>query len=124
MIGPLAPLVRASTRRLGVLLLLGGVIALPYALLAAAFAQTPTADDLPRGAVLVLLAIALVVAVRPAFDGAVDGPRRADPGLGVRWRGRRGRDGAGPGLAFDGAVDGAVTGGAPVWPSMARSTGP
>jgi signal transduction histidine kinase len=39
MMRPLAPLVPASTYRRGVHVLLGGVIALPYALLAAAFVQ-------------------------------------------------------------------------------------
>ncbi len=46
----LAPLVRGSTYRRGVLLLLGGVIALPYALLAVVFVTMLTSDDVPRPA--------------------------------------------------------------------------
>ncbi|HEY6596093.1 MAG TPA: hypothetical protein VI011_18635 [Asanoa sp.] len=75
MMRPLAPLVPASTYRRGVHVLLGGVIALPYALLAAAFVQMLAADDLPHAAVLLLLAIALVVSVTPAF---LDGTRAVE----------------------------------------------
>jgi hypothetical protein len=46
--GVLAPLVRGSTWRRAMFLLLGGVLVLPYALLAAAFAQLLGNDDVPR----------------------------------------------------------------------------
>ncbi|SBT54820.1 sensor histidine kinase [Micromonospora narathiwatensis] len=65
--GVLRPLVRASTWRRAVFLLLGGVLALPYALLAAAFAQVLAIDDVPRAVVFGLLLVAVVIAAVPVF---------------------------------------------------------
>ncbi|MCW3814744.1 histidine kinase [Micromonospora sp. DR5-3] len=65
--GVLGPLVRGSTWRRAVFLLLGGVLALPYALLAAAFAQMLANDDVPRPAVFGLLLVAVVLAAVPVF---------------------------------------------------------
>jgi signal transduction histidine kinase len=62
----LAPLVRASTYRRGVFLLLGGVILLPYVLLGVAFAQLLTTTT-ARGVSVLLLAVAVVIAATPAF---------------------------------------------------------
>ncbi|WP_074317084.1 histidine kinase [Micromonospora cremea] len=67
----LAPLVAGSTWRRGVFLLLGGVLALPYALLAVTFAQLLTGAEIPRSLVFALLVIALVIAVVPLLlDGS------------------------------------------------------
>ncbi|GIJ06807.1 two-component sensor histidine kinase [Micromonospora andamanensis] len=66
---PLRPLVAGSTWRRGVFLLLGGVLALPYALLAAAFAQLFTTSGAPRLLVLMLLVPAATIAVVPVFLG-------------------------------------------------------
>ncbi|MEU9504856.1 histidine kinase [Micromonospora sp. NPDC048170] len=68
----LAPLVTGSTWRRGVFLLLGGVLALPYVLLAAAFAQMLTQSEVPRPLVLALLGVAATIAAVPVF---LDGPR-------------------------------------------------
>ncbi|MEU9824203.1 sensor histidine kinase [Micromonospora chersina] len=65
--GVLAPLVRGSTWRRVVFLLLGGVLALPYALLAAAFAQLLGNDDVPRPIGAGLLLVAVVLAAVPVF---------------------------------------------------------
>ncbi|MFG1828582.1 sensor histidine kinase [Micromonospora chersina] len=65
--GVLAPLVRGSTWRRAVFLLLGGVLALPYALLAATFAQLLGNDDVPRPIGAGLLLIAVVLAAVPVF---------------------------------------------------------
>ncbi|MFB9239783.1 sensor histidine kinase [Plantactinospora siamensis] len=62
-----APLVSGSTYRRAVFLLLGGVLALPYALLAATFAQMLTRSDVPRAAVVPLLAAGAVIAGTPVF---------------------------------------------------------
>ncbi|SIN35004.1 Histidine kinase [Micromonospora cremea] len=67
----MAPLVAGSTWRRGVFLLLGGVLALPYALLAVTFAQLLTGAEIPRSLVFALLVIALVIAVVPLLlDGS------------------------------------------------------
>jgi signal transduction histidine kinase len=64
--------VAGSTWRRGVFLLLGGVLVLPYVLLAAAFAQMLTQPDVPRPLVLGLLVVAATIAAVPIF---LDGPR-------------------------------------------------
>ncbi|MEO3778178.1 histidine kinase [Micromonospora sp. B11E3] len=67
----LAPLTRGSTWRRGVFLLLGGVLALPYALLVAAFTQLLARGEVPRPLVLLLLAPAAAIAAVPVFlDGS------------------------------------------------------
>ncbi|MBQ1074686.1 two-component sensor histidine kinase [Micromonospora sp. C31] len=68
----LAPLVAGSTWRRGVFLLLGGVLALPYVLLAVAFTQMLTRSDVPRPLVLALLGVAATIAAAPVF---LEGPR-------------------------------------------------
>ncbi|MEH1165533.1 histidine kinase [Micromonospora sp. CPCC 205539] len=65
----LAPLVAGSTWRRGVFLLLGGVLALPYGLLAATFASLLTDSQIPRPLVFVLLVIALLIAGVPLLLG-------------------------------------------------------
>ncbi|MEV0717505.1 histidine kinase [Asanoa sp. NPDC050611] len=50
-------------------LLLGGVIALPYVLLAVVFVSMLTSDDLPKPAVWVLVLVGAVIGVTPAFLG-------------------------------------------------------
>ncbi|MEV4620848.1 histidine kinase [Asanoa sp. NPDC049573] len=65
----LAPLVRGSTYRRGVHLLLGGVIVLPYALLTVVFVSMLTGDDVPPPATWALILISAVIAVTPAFLG-------------------------------------------------------
>jgi signal transduction histidine kinase len=65
----LAPLVRGSTYRRGVHLLLGAVIVLPYGLLTVVFVSMLTNDDVPKLATWPLLLIGLVIAVTPAFLG-------------------------------------------------------
>lgn len=62
-----APLVSGATYRRAVFLLLGGVIALPYALVGVAFWQAWTSDDTERALVLLLFGLAAAVAVVPAF---------------------------------------------------------
>ncbi|MBY8872266.1 two-component sensor histidine kinase [Micromonospora sp. PLK6-60] len=88
----LGPLVRGSTWRRGVFLLLGGVLALPYALLAATFAQMFGRAVVPLPTAVVLSLVAAVIAAVPVFlDGSrsleiaaarslleVDLPDRAD----------------------------------------------
>jgi signal transduction histidine kinase len=69
------PLVRGSTYRRGVHQLLGGVLLLPYVLLGVAFVQLFRGGGLPWPAVLVLLAVAGVIAVTPAF---LDGTRAVE----------------------------------------------
>ncbi|MEV0157518.1 histidine kinase [Micromonospora sp. NPDC050686] len=90
--GVLGPLVRGSTWRRGVFLLLGGVLALPYALLAATFAQMFGKSVVPLPTAVGLLSVAAVIAAVPVFlDGSrsleiaaarsllkVDLPDRAD----------------------------------------------
>ena len=63
----LAPLLRGSTYRRGVYLLLGGVVLLPYVLLGVTFARMLTAGEVPRAMVVLLLAVTVVIAVVPAF---------------------------------------------------------
>jgi signal transduction histidine kinase len=64
----LAPLVRGSTYRRGVYLLLGGVILLPYVLLGVAFARLlTTPQQVPRGVTALLLVVTAAIAVVPAF---------------------------------------------------------
>lgn len=67
MIRVLAPLVRASTYRRGVHLLLGAVIALPYVLLAVVFVSMLTSDDVPKPATWALVLVGAVIAATPAF---------------------------------------------------------
>ncbi|MCO1599473.1 histidine kinase [Micromonospora sp. RHAY321] len=67
----LAPLVAGSTWRRGVFLLLGGVLALPYGLLAVTFAQLLGDAEIPRPLVYALLVIAALIAVVPLLlDGS------------------------------------------------------
>ncbi|MGC4894694.1 histidine kinase [Micromonospora sp. DT31] len=63
----LAPLARASTWRRAVFLLLGGVLALPYALLAVAFAQLLSHSGVPRLPGVGLLLVGVALAVVPVF---------------------------------------------------------
>ncbi|MFI7216294.1 histidine kinase [Micromonospora maritima] len=65
--GVLAPLVRGSTWRRAVFLLLGGVLALPYALLAVAFAQLLTSTGVPRPLGVGLLLVGAGLAVVPVL---------------------------------------------------------
>jgi signal transduction histidine kinase len=65
----LAPLTSGSTYRRAVFLLLGGVLLLPYVLLATIFVSMLTDAVAPRPVVLVLLAIAAVIATLPIFLG-------------------------------------------------------
>ncbi|MFR9779551.1 sensor histidine kinase [Micromonospora sp. MS34] len=65
--GVLRPLVRGSTWRRGVFLLLGGVLALPYALLAATFVQLFGDGGVPRPLGFGLLLVAAVIAAVPVF---------------------------------------------------------
>ncbi|MBO4209260.1 sensor histidine kinase [Micromonospora echinofusca] len=65
----LAPLLRGSTWRRGVFLLLGGVILLPYLLLGSVFTQMLTDGLAPRSVVLGLLVVAVVIAAVPLFLG-------------------------------------------------------
>ena len=67
----LAPLVAGTTWRRGVFLLLGGVLALPYGVLAVTFAQLLTDSEIPRPLVYALLVIAALIAVVPLLlDGS------------------------------------------------------
>jgi signal transduction histidine kinase len=64
----LAPLVRGSTYRRGVYLLLGGVVLLPYVLLGVVFARMLGApQEVPRAVTVLLLAVTVPIAVVPAF---------------------------------------------------------
>ncbi|MGW4461179.1 sensor histidine kinase [Micromonospora sp. NPDC004704] len=65
----LAPLVRGTTYRRGVFLLLGGVLLLPYLLLGVLFGTMLTGSDTPRGATVLVLAVAVVIAAVPIFLG-------------------------------------------------------
>ncbi|MFC7550266.1 sensor histidine kinase [Plantactinospora sp. GCM10030261] len=62
-----APLVSGSTYRRAVFLLLGGVLLLPYLMLAAVFWQMLTTAEVPLGPVISLLAVAAVIAATPVF---------------------------------------------------------
>ncbi|MDG4759884.1 histidine kinase [Micromonospora sp. WMMD710] len=67
----LGPLVAGTTWRRGVFLLLGGVLALPYGLLAVTFAQLLADSEIPRPLVYALLVIAALIAVVPLLlDGS------------------------------------------------------
>lgn len=63
------PLFSGPTYRRGVHLLLGGVILLPYVLLAATFAQMFGDDRVPRPVLVLLVAVSAVIAAVPAFLG-------------------------------------------------------
>jgi signal transduction histidine kinase len=63
----LAPLVRGSTYRRGVYLLLGGVVLLPYVLLGVTFVRMLTEPGAPRAAVVLLLVVTAAIGVVPAF---------------------------------------------------------
>ncbi|WP_341719218.1 histidine kinase [Micromonospora sp. FIMYZ51] len=65
----LRPLTAGTTWRRGVFLLLGGVLALPYALLVVAFARLFGNPGTPWPLVLVLIVLAVVIAVVPIFLG-------------------------------------------------------
>ncbi|HCU50558.1 MAG TPA: two-component sensor histidine kinase [Micromonosporaceae bacterium] len=62
----LSPLMRGSTYRRGIYLLLGGVILLPYTQLGAVFMQLLEDPQVPRAVTLVLLAVTIVIACVPA----------------------------------------------------------
>ncbi|WBB64815.1 histidine kinase [Micromonospora sp. WMMD812] len=67
----LAPLIAATTWRRGVFLLLGGVLVLPYVLLAVTFAQLFTGPAVPWPLSVGLLVVAVVIAVVPLLlDGS------------------------------------------------------
>ncbi|MDG4779366.1 histidine kinase [Micromonospora sp. WMMD961] len=67
----LTPLVAGTTWRRGVFLLLGGVLALPYGVLAVTFAQLFADSAIPRPLVYVLLVIAALIAGLPLLlDGS------------------------------------------------------
>ncbi|MGI5145245.1 hypothetical protein ACQEVC_02395 [Plantactinospora sp. CA-294935] len=63
----LAPLSTGATYRRGVFLLLGGVLLLPYLLLVTVFAEMLRTDEVPRPAVLLLIAVATAIAAVPLF---------------------------------------------------------
>ncbi|MCZ7439579.1 histidine kinase [Micromonospora sp. WMMC241] len=65
--GVFAPLVRGSTWRRAVFLLLGGVLALPYVLLVVAFGQLLTTAEVPRPLGFGLLLVGAGLAVVPVF---------------------------------------------------------
>ncbi|MFK3980947.1 sensor histidine kinase [Micromonospora sp. NPDC050397] len=65
----LAPLVRGTTYRRGVFLLLGGVLLLPYLLLGVLFGTMLTESSAPRGATWIVLTVAVVIAAVPIFLG-------------------------------------------------------
>jgi signal transduction histidine kinase len=77
----LGPLARGTTYRRGVYLLLGGVLALPYALLFSVFWQLLVEDGRHRLLVACLLAVAAAVAIVPAF---LSGTRAVEIAA-VRW---------------------------------------
>ncbi|MCZ7376723.1 sensor histidine kinase [Micromonospora sp. WMMC250] len=67
----LTPLVAGTTWRRGVFLLLGGVLALPYGVLAVTFAQLFADSAIPRPLVYALLVIAALIAGTPLLlDGS------------------------------------------------------
>ncbi|MFJ2085178.1 histidine kinase [Micromonospora chokoriensis] len=67
----LTPLVAGTTWRRGVFLLLGGVLALPYGVLAVTFAQLFADSAIPRPLVYALLVIAALIAGAPLLlDGS------------------------------------------------------
>ncbi|MFI6456695.1 sensor histidine kinase [Streptosporangium amethystogenes] len=61
------PLVSGATYRQGVHLLLGGVLLLPYVLVAVLFVRMFTVPDAPYGLLLLVLALAVVIGVVPPF---------------------------------------------------------
>ncbi|MEN3611667.1 histidine kinase [Plantactinospora sp. ZYX-F-223] len=63
----LAPLTSGATYRRGIFLLLGGVLLLPYLLLVTVFAEMLRTDEVPRPAVLLLIAVATAIAAVPLF---------------------------------------------------------
>lgn len=65
----LTPLIRVDTYRRGVFLLLGGVILLPYVLLAAAFVNMFAEPHVPRPALALLMAVSVVIVGVPPFLG-------------------------------------------------------
>lgn len=65
----IAPLVRGTTYRRGVFLLLGGVLLLPYLLLGVLFGAMLTESSAPRGATWIVLTAAVVIAAVPIFLG-------------------------------------------------------
>ncbi|MFC4585311.1 sensor histidine kinase [Sphaerisporangium corydalis] len=62
-----APLVSGATYRRGVHLLLGGVLLLPYVLAGAAFARALAGERTPRGLVLPVMALTVLIAAVPPF---------------------------------------------------------
>jgi signal transduction histidine kinase len=97
----LAPLVSSTTFRRAVHLVLGGVILLPYVLLATGFVQMFAEPDVPRVPVGVLVAVTAAIGIVPPFLPAmraleisaarsllgVDLPEpRTDPPWNARWR--------------------------------------
>lgn len=67
----LKPLTSAATYRCGVHLMLGAVILLPYVLLTASFAIVLATEPQELPWVMVLLVVALVIAIAPAFMAGV-----------------------------------------------------
>lgn len=65
----LTPLIRADTYRRGVFLLLGGVILLPYVLLGVAFSNMFADPQLPRPALVLMMAVSVVIVGVPPFLG-------------------------------------------------------
>jgi signal transduction histidine kinase len=63
------PLTSGATYQRGVYLLLGGVIALPYALLAAMFAGLLSQPVIGRGLIIAMLVLTVVIGAVPAFLG-------------------------------------------------------
>lgn len=146
----LAPLVSRTTFRRAVHLVLGGVILLPYVLLATGFVEMLADPAVPRAPVGVLIAVTAAIGVVPPFLSAmrvleisavrsllgVDLPEpRADPPWAARWRAAAwyvihlvagGVAVAAILYAIPAAVGmlvGELTGGAARWPRCLRSTG-
>jgi signal transduction histidine kinase len=69
MIALLRPLVRGSTYRRAVFLMLGAVILLPYVLLVTVLARMLVAESANRAAVLLIAAVAAAIAAVPPFLG-------------------------------------------------------
>ncbi|MFC6017968.1 sensor histidine kinase [Plantactinospora solaniradicis] len=63
----LAPLTSGTTYRRGVFLLLGGVLLLPYGMLVTVFAELLRSREVPREAIMVLIAVAAAIAAVPLF---------------------------------------------------------